>query len=104
MWKNIWILYGCRNPGGNPEWLGSVILAVYISAVVCLTLVYLLSYVHISGAKNLIAIANVIVFVLSLTAVISGLIPPFTEDVSRAVNVSFCSYLILRHFSQLSSK
>ncbi|KAJ9553834.1 hypothetical protein OSB04_017879 [Centaurea solstitialis] len=76
-----------RNPGGNPEWLGSVILAVYVSAVICLTLVYLISYVHISGAKNFIAIASVTVFVLSLTAVISGLIPPFTEDVSRAVNV-----------------
>lgn len=76
-----------RNPGGSPEWLGSLILAVYISAVICLTLVYLLSYVHISGAKNLVAIASFIVFGLSLTAVISGLIPPFTEDVSRAVNV-----------------
>lgn len=76
-----------RNPGDNPEWLGSLILAVYISAVVCLTLVYLLSYIHISGAKKLIAIASFIVFGLSLTSVISGIIPPFTEDISRAVNV-----------------
>ncbi|KAL8218251.1 hypothetical protein R6Q57_021624 [Mikania cordata] len=76
-----------RNPGGNPEWLGSVIVAVYISAVICLTLVYLLSYIHISGATKLIAIASFIVCGLSLTMVISGIIPAFTEDVSRAVNV-----------------
>ncbi|KAI3692686.1 hypothetical protein L6452_32507 [Arctium lappa] len=41
---------------------------------------------HENGAKNLIAIASFIMYGLSLTAVISGLIPQFTEDVSRAVN------------------
>ncbi|XP_023764716.1 uncharacterized protein LOC111913228 [Lactuca sativa] len=76
-----------RNPGGNPEWLGSLLLAVYISAVVCLSLVYLISYIHISGAKKFIAIGSFIVFGISLTSVISGIIPPFTEDISRAVNV-----------------
>nr|GEV08702.1 endoplasmic reticulum metallopeptidase 1 isoform X1 [Tanacetum cinerariifolium] len=76
-----------RNPGGTPEWLGGLIVAVYISAVMCLTLVYLLSYIHISGAKKLIALASLLVFGLSLAAVISGTIPPFTEDISRAVNV-----------------
>lgn len=76
-----------RNPGGSPEWLGSVIVAVYISVVICLTLVYFLSYIHISGAKILIGIASFIVFALSLAAVISGAIPPFSEDISRAVNV-----------------
>ncbi|KAI7754782.1 hypothetical protein M8C21_015922, partial [Ambrosia artemisiifolia] len=76
-----------RNPGGSPEWLGSVMVAVYISAVVCLTLVYILSYIHISGAKRIIAIASFIVCGLSLTVVISGIIPPFTDDISRAVNV-----------------
>ncbi|KAM0002230.1 putative peptidase M28 [Helianthus debilis subsp. tardiflorus] len=76
-----------RNPGGSPEWLGSVTVAVYISAVICLTLVYILSYIHISGAKKLIAIASFIVCGLSLIVVIAGIIPPFTDDVSRAVNV-----------------
>ncbi|KAK0582408.1 hypothetical protein LWI29_025286 [Acer saccharum] len=37
------------NPGGAPEWLGSVILAVFIAVVISLTLVYFLSYVHLSG-------------------------------------------------------
>ncbi|KDO44702.1 hypothetical protein CISIN_1g0024293mg, partial [Citrus sinensis] len=37
-----------RNPGGTPEWLGNVIFAVVIAVVSCLTLVYLLSYVHLS--------------------------------------------------------
>lgn len=76
-----------RIPGGSPEWLGSLIVAVYISAVICLTLVYLLSYIHISGVKKLIAVTNFILFGLSLIAVVSGIIPPFTEDISRAVNV-----------------
>lgn len=39
----------CRDPGGTPEWLGSVILAGVISIFICLTLVYLLSYIHLSG-------------------------------------------------------
>ncbi|XP_017247277.1 uncharacterized protein LOC108218711 isoform X3 [Daucus carota subsp. sativus] len=76
-----------RNPGGTPEWLGSVILAVYIAAVVCLTLVYLLSYVHISGAKTTISIATCILFGLSVAAVLSGIVPAFTEDIARTVNV-----------------
>lgn len=41
--------YLFRNPGGTPDWLGNVILAVFVAAVVCLTLVYLLSYIHLSG-------------------------------------------------------
>uniref|UniRef100_A0A803P255 Vacuolar membrane protease n=1 Tax=Cannabis sativa TaxID=3483 RepID=A0A803P255_CANSA len=38
-----------RNPGSTPEWLGNVIVATFIAVVMCLTLVYLLSYVHLSG-------------------------------------------------------
>lgn len=76
-----------RNPGGGPEWLGSVILAVYIAAVLCLTLVYFLSYVHISGAKFTIFLATCVLFVLSVAAVSSGLVPAFTEDIARTVNV-----------------
>ncbi|GAY57344.1 hypothetical protein CUMW_178710 [Citrus unshiu] len=76
-----------RNPGGTPEWLGNVILAVFIAVVLCLTLVYLLSYVHLSGAKRPIAIASCVLFVLSLILVLSGTVPPFSEDTARAVNV-----------------
>ncbi|KAK1355488.1 Endoplasmic reticulum metallopeptidase 1 [Heracleum sosnowskyi] len=76
-----------RNPGGGPEWLGSVIVAVYVAAVVCLTLVYFLSYVHISGAKFTIFLATCVLFVLSVAAVLSGLVPAFTEDIARTVNV-----------------
>ncbi|KAL2922775.1 Endoplasmic reticulum metallopeptidase 1 [Bienertia sinuspersici] len=39
-----------RNPGGVPEWLGNVIVSIVVAAVVCLTLVYLLSYIHLSGS------------------------------------------------------
>lgn len=76
-----------RNPGGTPEWLTNLVLAVYISAIICLTLVYLLSCVHYSGAKSPIVIISCILFGLSLAAVFSGIVPPFTDDVARAVNV-----------------
>ncbi|GMG99399.1 hypothetical protein Nepgr_001239 [Nepenthes gracilis] len=76
-----------RNPGGTPEWLSNVIVAVIVAAVVCLMLVYLLSYVHLSGAKRSVIVASCILFGLSLTAVWSGIIPPFTEDTARTVNV-----------------
>ncbi|XP_031251917.1 endoplasmic reticulum metallopeptidase 1 [Pistacia vera] len=75
------------NPGGTPEWLGSVIVAVVISIFICLTLVYLLSYIHLSGAKRPIVLATCVLFSLSLILVLSGTVPPFTEDTSRAVNV-----------------
>lgn len=76
-----------RSPGGTPEWLTNLVLAVYIAAIICLTLVYLLSCVHYSGAKLLITILSCILIGLSLAAVFSGAVPPFTEDTARAVNV-----------------
>ncbi|XP_057471267.1 uncharacterized protein LOC130760088 isoform X2 [Actinidia eriantha] len=76
-----------RNPGSTPEWLGNVVLAIYIAVTICLTMVYLLSCVHFSGAKTSIVLATCILFGLSLAAVLSGTIPPFTEDTARAVNV-----------------
>ncbi|KAM7504429.1 hypothetical protein LguiB_003333 [Lonicera macranthoides] len=76
-----------RNPGSAPEWIGNVIIGVYVAAIICLTSVYLLSYVHISGAKTSIVLGSCILFGLSLAAVLSGIAPPFTEDTSRAVNV-----------------
>ncbi|KAH9768336.1 peptidase M28 domain-containing protein [Citrus sinensis] len=76
-----------RNPGGTPEWLGNVIFAVVIAVVSCLTLVYLLSYVHLSGAKGPIAFASFILVGLSIIMVSSGIIPPFSEETARAVNI-----------------
>ncbi|XWS66161.1 hypothetical protein CRYUN_Cryun05aG0176200 [Craigia yunnanensis] len=76
-----------RNPGDNPEWLASMALSIFIAVVICLTLVYLLSYIHLSGAKTYIVLSTCILFVLSLAAVFSGTIPPFTVDTARAVNV-----------------
>ncbi|KAK4835909.1 hypothetical protein QYF36_016130 [Acer negundo] len=76
-----------RNPGGTPEWLGSVILAIFIAVVISLTLVYLLSYVHLSGAKRPTVLATCVLFGLSIVLVLSGTVPPFSEDTARAVNV-----------------
>ncbi|XP_058749744.1 uncharacterized protein LOC131622723 [Vicia villosa] len=76
-----------RNPGSTPEWLGNVVISVYIAALLSLTLVYLLSYVHLSGAKRTITLATLVLFSLSLAVVFSGVVPPFTENTARAVNV-----------------
>ncbi|CAI9754547.1 unnamed protein product [Fraxinus pennsylvanica] len=76
-----------RNPGSTPEWLGNVITALFIAAIICLTMVYLMSYVHISGAKMPIIFATCILFAISLGAVWTGVVPPFSEDTARAVNV-----------------
>ncbi|KAL8159847.1 hypothetical protein V2J09_001384 [Rumex salicifolius] len=76
-----------RNPGALPDWLVNVIVSGLVAAVVCLMLVYLLSYVHLSGAKRSIIAAPCILFGVSLAAVLSGLAPPYTEDFARAVNV-----------------
>ncbi|XP_022742113.1 endoplasmic reticulum metallopeptidase 1 isoform X3 [Durio zibethinus] len=83
-----------RNPGDTPEWLPSVALSFFIAVVICLTLVYLLSYIHLSGAKTSIVLSTCIFFVLSLAAVFSGIIPPFTEDTARAVNNTVLRYLM----------
>lgn len=75
-----------RNPGSNPEWIGNIVVAILIAAIVCLTLVYLLSYIHISGAKVPIIIITSVLFGLSICLVV-GFLQPFTEDTARAVNV-----------------
>lgn len=76
-----------RNPGGVPEWLGNVIVSIVVAATVCLTLVYLLSYIHLSGAKRSIILVSFVLFGLSLAAIWSGLIPSYNEETARAVNV-----------------
>ncbi|TKY51585.1 Endoplasmic reticulum metallopeptidase 1 [Spatholobus suberectus] len=76
-----------RNPGGTPEWLGNFVIAAFIAALLSLTLVYLLSFVHLSGAKRAIILATLVLFSLSLATVLSGVVPPFSEDTARAVNV-----------------
>ncbi|WZZ26480.1 hypothetical protein YC2023_009881 [Brassica napus] len=76
-----------RNPGGTPEWLGNVVVAVVIATFVSLTMVYLLAYIHLSGSKRSIVTALCIITALSLALVASGFLPAFTEDTVRAVNV-----------------
>ncbi|XP_022684088.1 endoplasmic reticulum metallopeptidase 1 isoform X2 [Setaria italica] len=76
-----------RNPGGLPYWLGNVIVAVAIAVVVCFMFVYLLSYVHISGDKRTLGLLLCLFFGLSLALVSGGIVPAFTEDVARSVNV-----------------
>ncbi|KAF5733748.1 endoplasmic reticulum metallopeptidase 1 isoform X2 [Tripterygium wilfordii] len=76
-----------RNPGGSPQWLGNVIVATFIAVLICLTMVYLLSYVHLSGAKRFVILVTFVLFGLSLAVVLSGVVPPFSEGTARAVNV-----------------
>ncbi|KAK7379758.1 hypothetical protein VNO78_34276 [Psophocarpus tetragonolobus] len=76
-----------RNPGGTPEWLGNLVIAAFIASLLSLTLVYLLSYVHLSGSKRAIILATLGLFSVSLAIVLSGVVPPFSENTARAVNV-----------------
>ncbi|KAI4351377.1 hypothetical protein L6164_005747 [Bauhinia variegata] len=76
-----------RNPGSTPEWLGNFVIAAFIAAILSLTLVYLLSYIHLSGSKRTIVLATLVLFGLSMAFVSLGVVPPFTEDTARAVNV-----------------
>uniref|UniRef100_A0A1J3FTR0 Vacuolar membrane protease n=1 Tax=Noccaea caerulescens TaxID=107243 RepID=A0A1J3FTR0_NOCCA len=76
-----------RSPGGTPEWLGNVVIAVVIATFISLTMVYLLAYIHLSGAKKSIIAALCITIAVSLSLVSSGFLPAFTEDTARAVNV-----------------
>jgi len=48
------------------------------------------------GAKRTITLAALVLFSLSLAAVLSGVVPPFSVDTARAVNVSFnlCVYFV----------
>ncbi|AED92872.1 Zn-dependent exopeptidases superfamily protein [Arabidopsis thaliana] len=75
------------NPGVTPEWLGSALIAVAIATFISLSMVYLLAYIHLSGAKKSIVTALCIITALSLALVSSGVLPAFTEDTARAVNV-----------------
>ncbi|EEF29630.1 ATP binding protein, putative [Ricinus communis] len=76
-----------RNPGGTPEWLGNVIISVFVAVVICFTLSYIISYVHLSDAKRSIILATSVLFGLSFIFILSGILPPFTGDAARAVNV-----------------
>ncbi|XP_074301803.1 uncharacterized protein LOC141633258 isoform X2 [Silene latifolia] len=76
-----------RDPGATPEWLVNVIVSVVVAAVVCLTMVYLLSYLHLSGAKKPIILVSCFLFGLSLAAIVSNTVPSYTEETARALNV-----------------
>ncbi|KAJ3706443.1 hypothetical protein LUZ61_010148 [Rhynchospora tenuis] len=76
-----------RNPGGAPVWLSNALVAIYISLIICLMLVHLLSYIHLSGAKLPLVLSMVALLALSLGIVSTGVIPAFTDDISRTVNV-----------------
>ncbi|EPS57910.1 hypothetical protein M569_16907, partial [Genlisea aurea] len=79
--RSVW------SPGTTPDWMANLAVGVFISILVCLTLWHLLCYVHISDAKTVVVLSAVALFATSLAAVISGVVPPFSEDTSRAVNV-----------------
>lgn len=98
-----------RNPGSNPDWLGNIIIAALTAIIVCLFFVYLLPYAHESGAIKWILSGLGVVFIITLGVVSSGILPPFTSEISRVINVvhvfengtmdegqsSFSSYVLL---------
>ncbi|CAH9055150.1 unnamed protein product [Cuscuta epithymum] len=75
------------SPGTHPDWMGSVLVAVLVAATICLTMVYLLPYIHNSGAKSGFIVATCILFGISFGMVQQDMVPPFTCKTVRAVNV-----------------
>lgn len=76
-----------RNPGMSPDWLGNLVIAILAAIVVCFFLVYLLPYAHRSGGLKWILHGLVFVFLMALSVVFFEVLPPFTENLGRAVNV-----------------
>ncbi|GLJ53167.1 hypothetical protein SUGI_1133080 [Cryptomeria japonica] len=76
-----------RNPGNSPEWLGSLIIAMLIAAIVCVLLVYLLPYAHCSGGLKWIIMGMSMLFLLTFSGVVLEIFPTFTKDVGRALSV-----------------
>nr|GLL34973.1 endoplasmic reticulum metallopeptidase 1-like [Ipomoea trifida] len=75
------------NPGAQADWIATAIVAALIAAVVCLTMVYVLPYIHNSGAKHKFIMTTSIVLVVSLGMVQQSMVPPFIDDTARAVNI-----------------
>ncbi|KAG0609983.1 hypothetical protein M758_7G029700 [Ceratodon purpureus] len=76
-----------RNPGGLPEWTGSVMLACVCAIFTTLMLVYLLPYVHRSGGLPYILGLLGAVLLFALAAVALSVFPAFTGDIGRGINV-----------------
>nr|GMD35325.1 endoplasmic reticulum metallopeptidase 1 isoform X1 [Ipomoea batatas]GMD37040.1 endoplasmic reticulum metallopeptidase 1 isoform X1 [Ipomoea batatas]GME21127.1 endoplasmic reticulum metallopeptidase 1 isoform X1 [Ipomoea batatas] len=75
------------NPGEQADWISTAIVAALIAAIVCLTMVYVLPYIHNSGAKYQFITTTCIVFLVSLGVVVENMVPTFIEDTARAVNI-----------------
>nr|GMD32100.1 endoplasmic reticulum metallopeptidase 1 isoform X1 [Ipomoea batatas] len=75
------------NPGAQADWIATAIVAALIAAVVCLTMVYVLPYIHNSGAKHKFIMTTSIVLLVSLGMVEQSMVPPFIDDTARAVNI-----------------
>lgn len=74
--------------GGSPEWFGNVVISTLVTAIACLVLVYLLPYAHHSGGqKNGSFWELLFFFLLNLSVVVFEVLPPFTKDVGRVINV-----------------
>jgi hypothetical protein len=76
-----------RNPGGLPEWSGSVMVGAVVAVVVCLMFVYLLPYAHRSGGFKWILGAVAMLAVVTLGLLALRIFPAFTTDIGRAINV-----------------
>ncbi|XP_019198438.1 PREDICTED: endoplasmic reticulum metallopeptidase 1-like [Ipomoea nil] len=75
------------NPGAQADWIATAIVAALIAALVCLTMVYVLPYIHNSGAKYKFIATTCIVFLVSLGMVVENMVPTFIDDTARAVNI-----------------
>ncbi|KAH7282220.1 hypothetical protein KP509_35G019900 [Ceratopteris richardii] len=75
-----------RSPGYNPDWVGNLVIAMLIAAVICLFLVYIFPIAHRSGGLKWILCGNLLSFLLAISLIGFEVIPPFTENTCRVLN------------------
>ncbi|XP_024525642.1 endoplasmic reticulum metallopeptidase 1 isoform X1 [Selaginella moellendorffii] len=89
-----------RHPGGGSPWVGNAVIAVLISAILCLSLSYLMPYIH-RGAGVWISLSTIFIFLVSLSVVSYELVPAFTKDVAKG---TYVVHVIEANMDKLSSE
>lgn len=80
-------VYFNRNPGGLPDWLGSVMIATIVATITTLILVYLLPYAHRAQGFFYILLPLGALLMGAIALVASNAFPAFTSEIGRGINL-----------------
>lgn len=83
----MFALYFNRNPGGLPDWLGSVMIASIVATITTLILVYLLPYAHRAQSFLYILLPLGALLMGAFALVASNAFPAFTSELGRGINL-----------------